>query len=179
MAVILEVLGLIITFTLAMEGLTRLGVDVGWLNPITFFRRRAWRQKTTTPAMYALEHPVDVVGLLAVAVVQATGAVTEEQKRGVRALLCEHLSLSAPDADSLWVASSHMLRNRSLALSELPAVLGPSADQFSDYHQQTLRTVLRSAAQISLPVSAAQQELLDAVEAYFTKRKAASSPWVP
>jgi hypothetical protein len=177
MAVVLEILGLIITFTLAMEALRRFGLDLGWLNPLTFFRRRAWRQKVTTPPIYTLDHPVDVVALLALATVQATGAVTVEQKEGVLTLLREHLSLTESDAGSLWLASSHMLRNRSLTEGELPAVLEPSADKFTDYHLQTLRNVMRGAAQITSPISAAQQQLLDAVEAYYAKKKASARPW--
>lgn len=37
MGVVLQILGLVITFTMAMEALRRFGIDVGWLNPLTFF----------------------------------------------------------------------------------------------------------------------------------------------
>lgn len=177
MAVILEILGLIITFTMAMEALRRFGIDVGWLNPLAFFRRRAWKKKTSTPPLYALEHPVDVVAVLALAMVQATGAVTVEQKEGVLALLRQHLGLADPDANSLWLASSHMLRNRPLAVSEVPAVLERSADKFTSYHVQTLRSVMQGAAQITPPASGEQQQLLDAVDAYFAKKQDAARPW--
>lgn len=177
MAVILQILGLIITFTMAMEALRRFGIDVGWLNPLSFFRRRAWAKKVKTPPLYALEHPVDVVAVMALAMVQATGAVTVEQKEGVLALLRQHLSLGDADANNLWVASSHMLRNRPLAPSEVPAVLERSGDKFADYHVQTLRAVMQGAAQITPPASAAQQQLLDAVDAHFAKKQAAAGPW--
>lgn len=177
MGVILQILGLVITFTMAMEALRRFGIDVGWLNPLTFFHRRAWRKKVGTPPLYALDHPVDVVAVLALAVVQTTGTVTAEQKSGVQALLSQHLGLSDAEASGLCVASAHLLRNRALAVSELPDVLARSADRFTDYHQQTLQVILRSAALIEPPVNAAQQELMDAVDAYFAKRKAAQGPW--
>ncbi len=177
MGVVLQILGLVITFTMAMEALRRFGIDVGWLNPLTFFRRRAWKKKVTTPPLYTLEHPVDVVAVLALATVQATGSVSAQQKAGVQALLAEHLGLAESDASALCIASGHMLRNRPLAVSELPAVLGPSADKFTDYHLQTLQTVMRAAAQIEPPQNAAQRELLEAVDSYFAKRKAAQGPW--
>lgn len=177
MGVILQILGLVITFTMAMEALRRFGIDVGWLNPLTFFHRRAWKKKVSTPPLYALDHPVDVVAVLALATVQTTGLVTAQQKSGVQALLSQHLGLSDADASGLCVASAHMLRNRPLAVSELPAVLERSADRFTDYHLQTLKTILRSAALIEPPVNAAQQELMDAVDAYFDKKKAAQQPW--
>ena len=74
-------------------------------------------------------------------------------------------------------ASAHLLRNRALALSELPEVLARSADKFTDYHVQTLKTVMRSAALIEPPINAAQQQLIDAVDAYFAKKNAAKGPW--
>src|SRR5687768_1367271 len=151
MGVILQVLGLVITFTMAMEALRRFGIDVGWLNPLTFFRRRAWRKKVTTPPLYALEHPVDVVAVLALATVQTTGAISSQQKAGVQALLRQHLNIGEADATNIWLASSHMLRNRPLELSELPAVLSGSAAKFTDYHLQTLKTVMRAAASIEPP----------------------------
>jgi hypothetical protein len=177
MGVVLQILGLIITFTMAMEALRRFGIDVGWLNPLSFFRRRAWAKKVTTPPLYALEHPVDVVAVMALAMVQATGAVTVEQKVGVLALLRQHLGLSESDAENLWVASSHMLRNRALAPSEVPAVIERSAEKFTDYHMQTLRAVMLGAAQIVPPASAPQTQLLEAVDAFFAKRQAAARPW--
>ncbi len=177
MGVILQILGLIITFTMAMEALRRFGIDVGWLNPLAFFRRRAWAKKVTTPPLYALEHPVDVVAVMALAMVQATGAVTVEQKEGVLALLRQHLGLGDADANNLWVASSHMLRNRALAPTEVPAVLERSIEKFTDYHVQTLRSVMQGAAQIVPPASAAQQQLLEAVDACFAKKQAAARPW--
>ena len=177
MGIVLQILGLVITFTMAMEALRRFGIDVGWLNPLTFFHRRAWRKKVSTPPLYALDHPVDVVAVLALATVQTTGAITVEQKAGVQALLRDHLALSDSDASNLWVASAHLLRNRPLDVSELPAVLAQSADKFTDYHLQTLKGVMRSAALIEPPINPAQLQLMDAVDAYFAKKQAASGPW--
>lgn len=177
MGVVLQILGLIITFTMAMEALRRFGIDVGWLNPITFFRRRAWRKKLTTPPLYALDHPVDVVAVMALATVQTTGAISTQQKAGVQALLREQLNMNETDAAHVWLSSSHMLRNRPLELKEVPVVLGPSAQKFTDYHIQTLKAVMHKAALIEPPVNAAQQQLIDAVDAFFAQKKAASGPW--
>ncbi|WP_027014511.1 hypothetical protein [Comamonas composti] len=177
MGILLEILGLIITFTMLMEALQRLGINVGWLNPLSFFRRRAWKKKISTPPLYTLEHPVDVVAVLALATVQTAGVVTVQQKTGVQALLSQHLSLSETEAGNLLVASAHMLRNRALDVGELPAVLGPSAARFTDYHQQTLRTIMRAAATLEPPMNRAQKELIDGVAAFFEKKKAADSPW--
>ena len=177
MGLVLQILGLIITFTMAMEALRRFGIDVGWLNPLTFFHRRAWRKKVSTPPLYAIEHPVDVVAVLALAVVQTTGAISAQQKAGVQALLKQHLNLSETDVVNLWLASSHMLRNRSLEPSEVPAVFSRSVSKFTNYHIQTLGTVLRSAVAIEPPANAAQRQLMDSVDAFFEQKKRESGPW--
>ena len=56
-------------------------------------------------------------------------------------------------------------------------MLERSADKFTDYHVQTLRSVMQGAAQIVPPASAEQQRLLEAVDAYFAKKRAAARPW--
>lgn len=177
MGIILEILGIVVTFTMAMEGLRRLGLDVGWLNPLTFFRRRAWRKKMSIPPLYLLDYPVDVVGVLALAVVQLTGPVSTQQKTGVRSLLTQHMGLSESDAMNLVIASAHLLRNRPLDVSELPAVIERSASKFTDYHVQTLTTILKGAAQIEPPITSAQAQFMGAVDAYFSKLKSKTGPW--
>ena len=59
MGVILQILGTIITFAMAMEALRRLGIDEGGPHPLAFLRRRAWARRVATPPRYTLEHPVN------------------------------------------------------------------------------------------------------------------------
>lgn len=177
MGVIAQVLGLIVSYVLAMEALRRFGIDLGWLNPLTFFRRRSWRKKVTMPPLYTLVHPVDVVAVLALATVQTTGAISTEQKTRVQQILRERLELNEAEATNLWLASSHMLRHRALELSEVPMVLQPSAEKFTAYHIDTLKAVMQAAALIEPPVNAAQQQLIDAVDTFFTQTKTSPRSW--
>ena len=177
MVIILEFLGLIVAFVLALNALKRNGIDIGWLNPFTFFHRMRWKQKSSVPPLYALDHPVDVVAVLALAAVQTSGVVTTRQKEGVLNLLSQHLSVDHAEANNLWILSSHLLRHRALEAREVSAVLAKSADKFTDYHQQTLLTIVRSAIAIEPSQSAAQNELLTAIEAVFAQRRAAPKSW--
>jgi len=177
MGILIEFLGLVVAVALALGALKRNGVDIGWLNPFTFLHRLRWKQKSTVPPLYALVHPIDVVGVLALAAVQTSGLVTSKQKESVLALLRQHLSMDEAEANKLWILSSHLLRHRALDPREVPAVLEPSADKFSDYHQKTLMTVVRAAIAIEPPENPAQSELVTAIEAFFNKRKTASAAW--
>jgi hypothetical protein len=170
-------LGLVLAVTVALGALKRNGVDIGWLNPFTFFHRLRWKRKSSIPPLYALDHPIDVVGVLALAAVQTSGIVTTKQKEGVLALLRQHLSMDEEEANKLWILSSHLLRHRALDAREVPAVLEKSAEKFSAYHQQTLMTVVKAAMAIEPSQNAAQAELLTAIEAFFSKRKAAPAAW--
>lgn len=177
MAILLQILGGLISLVLLAEGLKRLGIDVGWLNPLSFWHRWRWRQKVQTPALYRLQHPVDVVGAMAAALLQATGLVSEQQKAGLVEILQRHLSLTADEASKLWISSAHLLRQRPLEASEVHTVFAPCADKFSDYHVQTLRQVLAEVVALAPPANAAQQALMNAVEAFFQKRADAKKPW--
>ncbi len=177
MGLLIELLGLLLAVALALGALKRNGVDIGWLNPFTFFHRLRWKQKSRIPPLYALDHPIDVVGVMALAAVQTSGIVTSKQKEGVLALLCQHLSMDEAEANKLWILSSHLLRHRALDALEVPAVLEKSADKFSDYHQQTLMNIVKAAVAIEPPQNAAQSELLAALEAFFSKAKAAPAAW--
>jgi hypothetical protein len=177
MGILLELLGLVVTVTIALAALKRNGVDIGWLNPFTFFHRLRWKQKSTIPPLYALEHPVEVVAVMALAAVQTSGMVTQQQKNGVLALLNQHLSVDQAEANNLWILSSHLLRHRALDVQEVPAVLQKSADKFSEYHQQTLLNVVKQAIALEPPENAAQRDLVAAIESFFNKRKAAPVAW--
>ena len=163
MGILLQLLGLVLAVTLALGALKRNGVDIGWLNPFTLFRRLLWKQKSTVPPLYALDHPVDVVAVLALASVQTSGMVTSKQKEGVLALLSQHLGVDEAEANNMWISSSHLLRHRALDAREVQAVLQKSADKFSAYHQETLMTVVSNAVAIEPPENAAQRELIAAI----------------
>lgn len=177
MGLLIELLGLLLAVAVALGALKRNGVDIGWLNPLTFFHRMRWKQKSSIPPLYALDHPIDVVGVLTLAAVQTSGVVTSKQKEGVLALLCQQLSMDEAEANKLWILSSHLLRHRALEAREVPAVLEKSADKFSDYHQTTLMSIIRAAVAIEPPQNAAQTELLAAIEAFFNQTKAAPAAW--
>ncbi len=177
MGFLIELLGLVVAIVVGLAALKRNGVDIGWLNPFTFFHRIRWKKKMGVPPLYALDHPIDVVAVMALAAVQTSGVVTSKQKDGVLSLLSQHLSVNAAEANNLWILSSHLLRHRALDPQEVPAVLEKSVDKFSDYHQQTLLTVVKSAITLEPPANAAQTELVAAIEAFFEKRKAAPAAW--
>ena len=66
MGLLIEMLGLVLAVAVALGALKRNGVDIGWLNPFTFFHRMRWKKKSCTPPLYALDHPIGEYRFLAI-----------------------------------------------------------------------------------------------------------------
>jgi hypothetical protein len=177
MGILLEILGLLITFMIAAKALKQAGIDIGWLNPFTFFHRRAWRNKVSVAPLYCLDHPVDVAAAMGMAVVQHTGATTAEQKQGLIALYSQHLSASADEAQKLWIASSHLLGKKLVEANEVADIFARTADKFSGYHKDTLLALLRDAAALDANTPPGQQRLIEATHQFFAKRQPDPQSW--
>ena len=173
MGFLMQLLGLLTALIFVAEGLKRLGIDVGWLNPLTFFRRRAWQKKVSFSPLYALEHPVDVAGVLALAVAEYAGPQTEERRAATQALLAQHLGMQEKDAQDLWLASAHLLRAHPLATPEVPAVLQKSSGKFTACHRQTLLALMQDVAARTAggQANVNQQALIEAVERFFQQQR--------
>ena len=167
MGFLMQLLGLLTALIFVAEGLKRLGIDVGWLNPLTFFRRRAWQKKVSLSPLYALEHPVDVAGVLALAVAECAGPQTEERRAATQALLAQRLGMQQKDAQDLWLASAHLLRAHPLA------VLQKSSGKFTAYHRQTLLALMQDVAARTAggQANVNQQALIEAVERFFQQQR--------
>ena len=165
MGFLMQLLGLLTALIFVAEGLKRLGIDVGWLNPLTFFRRRAWQKKVSLSPLYALEHPVDVA--------ECAGPQTEERRAATQALLAQHLGMQEKDAQDLWLASAHLLRAHPLATPEVPAVLQKSSGKFTAYHRQTLLALMQDVAARTAggQANVNQQALIEAVERFFQQQR--------
>lgn len=70
---ILAILGAIITILILMRRLDDAGIDIGWLNPFLWRRRRKWRNQLEANPLFSIESPRDLAALLAVAVAKRDG----------------------------------------------------------------------------------------------------------
>jgi hypothetical protein len=177
MGIILEIVGVLVTLMFAAAALKRSGVDVGWLNPFTFFHRLAWRKKMNVPALYCMEHPVDVAATMGMAIVHSTGVMTTEQKQGLISLYSKHLNASVDEANKLWIASSHLLGKRPVEAGEVSDIFARSADKFSSYHVQTLMALMNDALALDRSTNPNQTRLIETIRQYFAKRTPDPKSW--
>jgi hypothetical protein len=177
MGIILELLGIAATLMFGYAALKRAGVDIGWLNPFTFFHRLAWKKQLQVPALHSLEHPVDVAAAFGLAMIQHAGMPTAEQKQGLLSLYARHLKSDARESESLWIASSHLLRRSPIDPEEVPSMFGRSASKFSPYHVEALIALMSEAALLDDTRSPQQQALIDAVRSFFAKHRPDPGSW--
>ena len=177
MGIILEILGLLVALVVGFSALKRAGVDIGWLNPFTFFHRRAWKNKVSVPPLYNLAHPVDAAAALGMAVVKSTGEITSDQKQGLINLYSKHLNASTEEAAALWIASSYLMKNRSVDASEVADILSRSADKFTPFHIQTLCALMTEAQALDKSTNANQLALIEATKTFFAKRHSDAKSW--
>jgi hypothetical protein len=177
MGIILEILGIGITLMFGLAALKRAGIDIGWLNPFTFFHRRAWKNKVSVPPLYNLQHPVDVAAVLGMAIVKSTGEITSDQKQGLINLYGKHLNANPTEANDLWIASSHLMRRSLIEASEVPDILSRSAEKFSNFHVESLFALMADAKSLDQSTHANQSALIEATKAYFAKRTPDGKSW--
>jgi hypothetical protein len=177
MGIILEIIGIGITLMFGLAALKRAGIDIGWLNPFTFFHRMAWKKKVSVPPLYNLQHPVDVAAVLGMAVVKSTGEITSDQKQGLLNLYSKHLNANPSEANDLWIASSHLMRRSPVEASEISDILSRSAEKFSTFHIQTLFALMTEAKLLDKSTNSNQSALIEAAQTFFAKRNPDAKSW--
>ncbi len=80
MHIILGVLGIVVTILILLNRLSESGIDIGWLNPFSWYRRRKYRQQHDLNPIFKLESPLDIAALYLVGVAKADGDITVSQK---------------------------------------------------------------------------------------------------
>ena len=89
MHIILGLLGVIVTILVLLNRLNQGGIDIGWLNPFSWARRRKFRKEYELHPAFTLESPLDVAALFMVAVAKINGdnSISNKQKKYTKFIL--------------------------------------------------------------------------------------------
>ncbi|KPZ73792.1 MULTISPECIES: hypothetical protein [unclassified Pseudoalteromonas] len=77
MHVVLGVLGIVVTILVLLNKLQEGGIDIGWLNPFSWHRRRKFRKHHDLNPAFKLDSPMDVAALYMVAVAKIDGEMSK------------------------------------------------------------------------------------------------------
>lgn len=162
MHIILGFLGVVVTILILLKRLQDAGLDIGWLNPFSWHRRRQFRNQYHLPSAYTLDNPMDVVALFMLAIAKADGDLTLTQKEGLLSLFQNDFKLSLSASTNLLSASAHILGNGEDVTAKPSAVIARCEGKFTPEQITSTKQLLNDVANIDGPPSNAQTVLLNA-----------------
>ncbi len=177
MHIILGALGLVVTILVLVNRLTENGIDIGWLNPFAWKRRREWAKKYHASPVYSLDSPMEVTGLLMVALAKSEGEISAEQKQEIKRRFREVFHLDEERSAALLTSSSFLLKNGVEEVRDMNKLLKPSLERFSEEQFQSALEQLHHIANFESPADAFQTGIIDAFKNSFRTRFTAAAEW--
>ncbi|WP_333606911.1 TerB family tellurite resistance protein [Arsukibacterium sp.] len=164
MHIILGVLGAVITILILINRLSEAGMDIGWLNPFSWHRRRKYRIQHDLNPLFKLESPLDVAALLLLGVAKVDGDITLNQKNALLGLFQQEFRLSASEAKALLASSAHLIGNGQEFFTAPDKVIKPSFDKFTADQVASLNKLLQQIATLDGPASTEQEAYIRQVQ---------------
>ncbi|MDH5621006.1 MAG: TerB family tellurite resistance protein [Gammaproteobacteria bacterium] len=173
------VLGLLTTLVTILFLLDRLGVDIGWLNPFHWRRRRSWARQYHGDPIYSVEDPLHIASLLVLGIARLDGDLTAEQKNKVLELFSTTFSMSDKEASELLASATYLLAAPQLVADQLRQLAKRSKDKLSREQAESMLKMMNDfGATSDRGLTGAQREYVDAIRTLFAQKPAASdSPW--
>lgn len=160
MHIILGILGALVTILILANRLQDNGIDVGWLNPFSWARRRKFRKEYQMHPAYTLESSLDVAALFMVAVAKADGDITRAQKDKIIELFNSELNLNDKEAQALYGSSVHIFGRGDDVLDNPSRVLARTIESFTDEQVRSVLSMLDAVANVDDRPSEAQTKLI-------------------
>lgn len=144
MHIILGLLGAIVSLLYILD---RLGIDIGWLNPFSWARRRAWARKYEGDPIYAVEDPVQVAAILVVGVARLGGDVDAGRKQAIVEVFAATFSLGESDANGLYISVQHLLGAPQIVENQLNGVVDKHCGIFDAEQSASLLEMIRKTVE--------------------------------
>jgi len=177
MHLILGLLGTIITILVLLNRLSDTGIDLTWLNPFAWFRRRAWQKKYQGNVAFSLESPMEVAALLATTVAKIDGEISREEKAVLLGLFQHEFGKTEKEASDLLMSSTYIFGDGEQAISKPAKVLEKSLSNFTQDQAKSVLTLLTEISKIEHRNTLEKSSFIDKVEQEFKKQFSESNKW--
>ncbi len=172
MHIILGALGVIVTILILLNRLSENGIDIGWLNPFAWKRRREWAKKYHANPIYSLSSPMEVTALLMVALAKSEGEMSAAQKQEIKDKFREVFHLDEDRSAGLLSSSSFLLKEDLQAVKDMP-----SMPHFSESQAASALELMMHIANFEGPANSFQNEIIKHFRQSFSEKLATSSEW--
>lgn len=160
MHIIIAFLTALVTLLYALE---RLGVDLGWVNPWAWSRRRAWLKRSTGNPAFSLDNPIDAVALIVTAAAKIDGDISIQEKEELKSIFIATFKLSEKEATQLLGASVFLLGSGEDIFKSPEKVLRNSIDKFTEVQKNSVFEILEKVVSIGGSASSVQIEFVSKV----------------
>jgi len=177
MHILLGLLSTIVTILVLFKRLSDAGIDIGWLNPFTWRRRRAWRKKYQGKPIFSLSDPLEVAALLATTTAKIDGDLSSEEKTILLQLFQSEFHKSEKEASDLLMSSIYLFGDGGDAMAKPDKILRTSLNAFSPEKAQSVMSLLKTISNIDQKNQVAKQVYVDKVEATFDTHFKLGDQW--
>jgi len=172
MHIVLGALGAIVTILILVNRLSDNGIDIGWLNPFAWKRRREWAKKYHANPIYSITNPLEATALIMVALAKSEGEMSSDQKREIICKFKDVFHLDEEKSSALLASSSFLLKDDPQAVSNMGKLLAPSIDKFSPEQAASALELMTHIANFDSPANAFQNEVIEAFKRSFSTQLA-------
>lgn len=131
MHIILGILGAIVTILILVNRLSDAGVDIGWLDPFKWHRRRKWKQKYNAKPIYSITDPMESTAVLMYTIVKLSGDISLEEKELLLEIFESDFQLSSKDAASLLSTCNFLVSHPTQVTGNIKKFIQPSLNFFT------------------------------------------------
>ena len=177
MHIILAFLGTIVTILVLINRLSDAGIDIGWLNPFTWRRRRAWRKKYQGDPIFKLSEPLEVASLLATTIAKIDGEISKQEKEVLLALFQSEFGKTEKEASDLLMSSVFLFGKGDDAVAKPDKVMRESLEKFTEAQARSVVSLLESISKIDTSNANEKLQFLNKVKLTFDKHVNSNEKW--
>lgn len=177
MHIILGLLGTIVTILVLLNRLGDAGIDIGWLNPFTWRRRRAWRKKYEGSPVFSLQTPLEVAAMLATSVAKIDGEISKDEKAALLSLFQTEFGKSEKEASDLLMSSIYIFGDGEDAIAKPERVMKRSLEYFSEEQARSVMELLNSIKELDRSNAASKEDFVQKVHGVFERHFSTSGEW--
>jgi len=167
MHIILGALGAIITILILVKRLSDVGIDIGWLDPFKWQRRRQWKKKYLAKPVYSIEDPMEATAGLMYTMIKTSGDITLEEKKFLLETFKNEFFLSEDESSSLLNTCSFLIPDSELVRNNLQKFLNASISSFSSSQKESAISLIDKAANFSAQPNQLQSAFLEEIRNNF------------
>jgi uncharacterized tellurite resistance protein B-like protein len=171
------ILGSVVTILILANQLSRMGIDIGWLNPFAWARRKKWQKQYHADPAFSLDHPMEAVAGLLYVMAKCSGEITREQKECILDLFQIEFHLSEDKARELLSSSSFLLKDEDIIVENLKGFLKPSLAKFDHEKRASTLVMLHKIADCEGNRTRKQEEFLSKLMPIFQETAEPQRKW--